>query len=176
MTLDLFAVADHAVLPPRGAVLSEDLAYRYLLWRTWDAARPTAAYVMLNPSTADASADDPTIRVCVGRARHLGLGGIVVANLFALRSTDPAALRDHRDPIGPLNDIAISCAIADAALVICAWGDHGRYLGRGEEVRAMLRGWGVGLLAIDRTSSGAPCHPLRKSYSLPLVPWGLSHG
>ena len=38
----------------RGATFSADRRYRYRLWRRWDGARPVVAFVMLNPSTADA--------------------------------------------------------------------------------------------------------------------------
>jgi hypothetical protein len=75
--------------PAKSAVISPCGLYRYRLTRTWDAVRWSAAFVMLNPSTADAVDDDPTIKRCVGFAKRWGCGGIVVANLFAFRSADP---------------------------------------------------------------------------------------
>ncbi len=86
-----------------GAVLSADGVYRYRLWRTWDASKPTLAFLMLNPSTADATEDDPTIRRCLGFAKEWGYGSLVVVNLFALRSPNPDALRENDDPVGPEN-------------------------------------------------------------------------
>ncbi|TMF61888.1 MAG: DUF1643 domain-containing protein, partial [Chloroflexi bacterium] len=69
----------------RGATFSADRRYRYRLWRRWDGARPVVAFVMLNPSTADARRDDPTIRRCIGFAKSWGFGGVEVVNLFAYR-------------------------------------------------------------------------------------------
>src|SRR5690606_18576726 len=83
--------------------------YRYLLTRPipapfWKPDAGEAVFVMLNPSTADASEDDPTIRRCIGFAKEWGCTGLTVANLYALRSTDPKGLWKHRDPVGPEND------------------------------------------------------------------------
>src|SRR5450755_1416997 len=86
------------------AVFSADRTYRYRLTRTWGSSGSHAVWVMLNPSTADALADDPTIRRCTGFSRALGLDGLVVVNLFALRATEPRELRRHPEPAGPAND------------------------------------------------------------------------
>jgi hypothetical protein len=88
------------------ALLSTCGTYRYELTRG-PLNRP-AVFVMLNPSTADASIDDPTIRRCRGFARAWGCGGLVVVNAFALRATNPAALRTHPDPVGPYNDAVLA--------------------------------------------------------------------
>jgi hypothetical protein len=85
----------------RGALLSECGQYRYRLWRLWDALAPVMVWVLLNPSTADADTDDPTVRKCVGFARAHRYGGVVLVNLFAWRATDPKQLRIVNDPVGP---------------------------------------------------------------------------
>jgi hypothetical protein len=76
-----------------GAELSACRTYRYRLWRQWDADLAPVVWVMLNPSTADESADDPTIRKCIGFAQRWGYGGIEVVNLYAYRSPDPRQLK-----------------------------------------------------------------------------------
>lgn len=76
-----------------GAVLSDCGNYRYQLWRIWDQSKPFCMFFMHNPSTADVTADDPTIRRCIGFAKSWGYGGIYVGNMFPYRSTDPKALK-----------------------------------------------------------------------------------
>lgn len=93
-------VVDPGPAPGRAAVLSPCGRYRYELTRRW-APGPLVGWVMLNPSRADAHTDDPTVRRCVGFAHRWGYGGLIIRNLYALRATDPAALADHLDPVGP---------------------------------------------------------------------------
>src|SRR5512133_2959068 len=90
-----------------GATFSRDRRYRYSLWREWNRDLSRVAFVMLNPSTADEARLDPTIRRCLGYAHAWGCGSFVVGNLFALRSTDPAALYRADDPVGRANDAAL---------------------------------------------------------------------
>ena len=82
--------------------------YRYTLTRVWSLERGLVLFVGLNPSTADAERDDPTVRRCVGYARRWGFGGVLVANLFAYRATDPRDLLAVSYPIGPRNDEVIA--------------------------------------------------------------------
>lgn len=140
------------------AILSDCKSYRYRLERRWDMERPRVAFVMLNPSTADANLDDPTIRRCIGFAKAWGFGGLIVGNLFALRSTDPKALYSHSEPIGPDNDRHLLTIADDVDQIICAWGTNGALHGRGKAVVRMLRG--RNMLALKVTSDGSPGHPL----------------
>src|SRR4051812_17109287 len=111
-------------LSQRGALLSDDGLYRYRLWRIWEELAPVMVWVMLNPSTADADVDDPSIRKCVGFAKANGCGGIIVVNLFAWRATDPKELRAVADPVGPENDAHIRWAVKAPLLatVVAGWG------------------------------------------------------
>ena len=141
-----------------GADFSDCGRYRYKLWRTWDDIRPDVMFIMLNPSTADATADDPTIRRCIGFAHDWGYGGVRVGNLFAWRTPYPQALRSALDPIGRHNDSAL-CELAEgAALVVAAWGVHGMWLARAQTVRQRFT---RPLHALGVTKSGEPAHPLR---------------
>jgi hypothetical protein len=141
-----------------GADFSECGRYRYKLWRTWDDIRPVVMFIMLNPSTADATANDPTIRRCIGFAHDWGYGGVRVGNLFAWRTPYPQALRSALDPIGRHNDGAL-CELAEgAALVVAAWGVHGMWLARARTVRQRFT---RPLHALGVTKSGEPAHPLR---------------
>ena len=135
--------------------------YRYLLWRTVAAiGTGTATWIMLNPSTADASADDPTIRRCRGFTRAWGFDRMLVVNLFAYRTTSPTDLALADAPVGPDNDRLILRAVRGGGRIICAWGIHGELHGRGEAVRALLRSAGVELHHVGLTCRGHPRHPL----------------
>ena len=147
------------------AVIEGD--YRYLLARAWDAMAEPMTWIMLNPSTADATVDDPTIRRCIGFAKAWGFGSIYVVNLFALRSTNPAALRTHPDPIGPKNDRYIREATEHSSLNVAAWGNHGAYLTRGYKVAATI----PRLHVLNMTGEGQPAHPLYLPKKREPIPW-----
>ncbi|MFJ1993007.1 DUF1643 domain-containing protein [Streptomyces asiaticus] len=156
------------------AVMDKSRTYRYLLTRIWDTSRPVMAVVMLNPSTADHRKNDPTITRLAGEngfARRFGMGGIAVVNLFALRSTDPRALRDHADPVGPHNDVFIRQTAASGALVVAAWGAGGVLRDRGQQVTVALSRAGVRLTALGVTSTGQPRHPLYLPGTAALEPY-----
>jgi hypothetical protein len=154
-----------------GATFSPCRRYRYTLWRQWD-ERPPAAFIMLNPSTADETANDPTVERCQRRAQAMGYGGIRVANIFALRSTDPRALYTAEDPVGPENDHALLTLAQGVSLVICAWGSHGRHQGRGVAVRALLHAHDIPLHVLRLNQDGNPQHPLYIGYDVAPVLWG----
>lgn len=140
------------------AVISACGTYRYLLTRTWDRDLPSVGFIMLNPSTADANEDDPTIRRCVGFAKSWGYGGIAVRNLYALRSTDPKALRSHPHAHGPDNYLYLEAAINDD-LLVCAWGANADPIDSRGLVDALL-GWGGQPHHLGLTKAGFPRHPL----------------
>lgn len=156
-------------LQDRGAVLSEDGLYRYLLWRLWDRELPRAMFVMLNPSTADAEIDDPTIRRCIGFARSWGMGGIYVTNLYPYRATNPADLWQASKPMGQGNDSYIERHLDRRGIAVAAWGAHGKPQ-RVREVRTLFFDAGIPLYALKLTKDGAPGHPLYlPAASVPVV-------
>lgn len=118
---------------------------------------------MLNPSTADADSDDPTIRRCTDFAGRWGMAELRVVNLFALRTHDPRQLlspANSLDPIGPENDRVISEELETADLIVEAWGNHGTFGDRASEVRSLVsahvsKAWHLGL-----NMTGEPRHPL----------------
>lgn len=156
------------------ALFSPCRAYRYLLTRVWDPSLPIICFIMCNPSTADEVANDPTVERCQRRAVALGAGGLIVVNIFALRSTDPAALYVAEDPIGPENDSYIIQAAQSAQTVICAWSKNGQLKGRALHVRELLDKHGVKLHALRFNKDGSPEHPLYIPYSVSPVLWELA--
>lgn len=156
----------------KSAAISPCGTYRYLLTRYWGPGF-RLPFIMLNPSTADADVDDPTIRRCMGFARREGAGGIVVANLFALRATSPTAIKYVEDPIGPKNadameSVRVTSLVTDFP-IICAWGEHSGF--RGAEVTRLLSTAGTRLVCLGLTKSGAPRHPLYVRADAPLIPF-----
>lgn len=151
-----------------GAIFSACRTYRYGLWRNWIGGEGFAMFVGLNPSTADETADDPTIRRCIGFAKAWGYAGLCMTNLFAFRATEPKEMLRAADPIGPGNDDAL-CRLANyAGVIIAAWGAHGTHLGRDRTVRSML----PKLHYLRLTKDGHPGHPLYLPKTLVPQPWG----
>ena len=175
----------------KGAIISACERYRYLLWREWrgthnrnnwqwygcrdgageDMGRPkSCVFVMLNPSTADADDDDPTIRRCVGFAKSWGYERLEVVNLFAYRATSPRsllALTHEHDPVGWDNQRHVEIATHSAGVVVCAWGSHGTHLQQDQTVQ----GWiSPPTFALGFTASGQPRHPLYLRADASLVP------
>lgn len=173
------------VYPPgvevrRSARISEGGRYRYTLVRRWDfgaVSRPPAQFIMLNPSTADAELDDPTIRRCVGFARALDAGGIVVVNLYAYRATKPADLWRADDPVGPDADLYLALvarrAVLEDAPLIAAWGANAKPDRVAEALRVIERSGATDrLTALGVTAAGAPRHPLYMPATARPVPYG----
>lgn len=157
----------------RGAVISDCGQFRYRLWRRWEPGH-TMPFVMLNPSTADATEDDPTIRKCIGFAERHGYAGIEVVNLYAFRATKPADLKRAGYPRGPENDRHIEEALRDSCSgsVYCAWGANARGLSRPAEVMEIIKRQALIAQALKVTEDGVPCHPLMLAYdSEPVVLW-----
>ena len=153
------------------AAISPDGAYRYSLGRVWSLGPRIAVFVMLNPSTADADVDDPTIRRCTAFAMREGCDGLIVVNLYAFRATNPKDLWTVNDPIGPENDAHIAAALgkanASGAPVIAAWGAHAKP----HRVYAVKSLPGMEYAkALSFTKSGAPGHPLYIKGDAPLLP------
>lgn len=155
----------------KSAILSTCGTYRYQLDRTWSDDRP-ACFIMLNPSTADAENDDPTIRRCIDFAQRWECGGIKVVNLFALRSTDPKVLVKVADPIGPDNDLYIRAAILACYPVVCAWGAEKFAYPRGVEVNNLILRLGLPWgMCLGMTRERAPRHPLYVPANTELIPF-----
>lgn len=156
-----------------GAHFSRCRRFRYALWRQWDAAGPQLMFIGLNPSTADAKRDDPTIRRCIRFARDWGYGSLVVTNLFAFRTAYPAELKAAADPVGPRNDQWIRRMAAKSDTIVAAWGNHGSWLGRSERVGRMLSGR---LYCLRLTAAGQPAHPLYLPADLEPIEWPADAG
>jgi len=143
--------------PVTSAVLSHDRVYRYELWRRWaDDGAGYVNFICLNPSKADETADDPTVKKCVKFAKSWGYDAICITNLFAYRATDPEAMKAFPDPVGLGNSRYLKEVAQRAALIVCAWGQHGSFNCRSSVVKRFLRRFDLHYLRL----SGEPWHPL----------------
>lgn len=152
------------------AMISECGTYRWWLKRAWGSA-PQACFIMLNPSTADAEKDDPTIRRCIAFARDWGFGSLIVVNLFAYRSTDKLMLRTASFPVGEFNDYYTLAAVAESAITVAAWGDFVPFR-RDDDVQRLLGKAPV--YCLGKSKKGQPYHPLYLPKDLkPLPYWNV---
>lgn len=154
-----------------GAIISKCGNYRYTLTRELSKEPRIVVFIMLNPSTADATQDDPTIRRCIGFAKALHCGRMIVLNLYAYRATNPRDLAFVADPIGPENDNYLTKikTLAGKPLVIAAWGANGKHFERSKQVMALLDGIKVHCLGL--TDEGRPRHPLYLPAKTKLMPY-----
>ncbi len=159
-----------------GAIISPCEQYRYHLWRIWDRSLPTLVFVMQNPSTADASSDDPTIRRCIGFAKRDGYGSISVRNVFALRATDERELLTHPDPFGPDNETHLLAAreVSLMSRLVVAWGN--RFGGKRLAYHYKQAGVILSTLTpycLGTTASGEPKHPLFLPANAEMILWKM---
>lgn len=168
------------------AIYSPCNRYRYRLDRRYtESPKRILNAIMLNPSTADANSDDPTVSRCQVRARAWGFDALIVTNIFAWRATDPSELYSKtlrwrlRDdlmhfPVGSENDHHIRAAAEESDMILCAWGNHGKLDNRSSVVRGILRSVATDRLHyLKMTGENEPSHPLYLDYSLPPIPWTL---
>jgi hypothetical protein len=149
--------------------------YRFLLWRHWDDGAPPLPWIMLNPSTATHEQLDPTITRCIGYSKRWGFGGIIIANAYAFRATDPNVMLAQReaDRIGPGNDANLARILAWARkgrAAMVAWGDN-LPVARESQMRRMITELEAATQCLGRTRRGSPRHPVRLGYDTPVVDW-----
>lgn len=157
------------------AILSDCGKYRYRLERHGLAGAGAVAWLMVNPSTADATENDATIRKVIGFSERMGAGWLIVGNTFAYRATDINALKTCADPKGPDNDRHLREIMGAAPVVIAAWGPLAklpeRLRRRWRTIVTMADELGVQLMCLGTAQDGQPRHPLMLAYDTPLQPW-----
>ena len=152
------------------ATFSDCMNYRYQLLRVWDESLPKIMWLMLNPSTADETKNDPTLQRCENRSRDYGFGGFYVCNIFAYRATDPRDMKAQGNPIGFDNLTYILSTAAQSQKIVCGWGSHGTHKQQGFRVMASVRQC-HDLYALRLTAKGEPSHPLYLPYDSKPFLW-----
>lgn len=152
----------------RTALFDETGHYRYRLGRCWRSQGTQVAFVMLNPSRADAFADDPTLRACIQFAQRWQYGSLSVVNLFGYCTPHPTELKAASDPVGPKNDEYVIEAVQQAERVVLAWGNWGGLGGRDRAILTLLHRHRHKLSYLQLNRSGHPRHPLYIKRDTPL--------
>ncbi|EPG6279119.1 DUF1643 domain-containing protein [Citrobacter freundii] len=152
----------------KSAVFSDCMQYRYSITRTWDETKPYVVFIGLNPSYADAEKDDRTMGRCISFAKSWGWGGVRIVNLFAYIHTNRFEMMRMANSVGSDNDRYIVETVANAGLVVAAWGDDGRHLNRSDAVRALLP---PDTKCFKINATGEPKHPLLVHRNAVLIPF-----
>lgn len=157
---------DQPTILRTGATFSRCERYRFDLFRIWDESKPKVMFVGLNPSTADATKNDPTVTRCIRYAQSWGYGGMHMMNIFAFRATDPSDMKAEPEPIGTDTDEWLLKVEQESALTLVAWGNHGAHLNRAAQVCTLLSE----LHCLKQNKNGYPAHPLYLKASLtPII-------
>jgi hypothetical protein len=153
--------------------------FRYKLWRVWDPELPYLQVIGLNPSMADETNDDPTVRRCIQYAKDWGYGGLCMTNLYAYRATDPKVMQaaykamtlrglERMLNYGHLIDVA-----ENAGLTVAAWGMNAEPSVQ-REFLAVAHAGAVKLHHLGLTQSGFPKHPLYLRKDLKPIEWSIT--
>ena len=150
-----------------GAVFSDDMKYRYELWRG-NSGSGTLAMVMLNPSIGTECVNSKTLDICLGIMKSLKYSRLVIGNLFAYRSQNPDVLYKVPNPVGVDNNAYLSRIAKEGDMLIYAWGNHGALNGhRCKEVINLLSAYHPKCLGL--TSLEQPRHPLSYKSHMHIV-------
>lgn len=160
----------------RTAEISKCGTHRWTLSREWDSAKGTVCWIMLNPSTADASNDDPTLKRCIHFTRLWGYGRLDVVNLFPFRSSKPEECQRWadwepsqdwwvRDVIYYQNMPIVVERAKAADLVVAAWGNKPWATSLAEQIVQEIQEDAEpypDIYCLGTTSNGQPKHPMAR--------------
>lgn len=154
-------------LPPLAECIIDDENFHPL-------AGKTVAFFGVNPSTADASVDDATVRKWIGFCRRWGVSRFIVGNVFSYRATDVRELAKVPFQQGPQHFAHLEKIIEDADVLVPCWGSRDKVPNDLRNQIDMMIGWlhrtGKPVMHFGLTSSGDPKHPLMLGYDTPLIP------
>lgn len=158
-----------------GAEISEDGLYRFTLTRQVESSpRPalvdqSVLFLMNNPSTADTTVDDPTIRRCTGFARGWGYGWLDVGNVNPTRATDPKDADIPPEDVLEENEDWLRLLAFRADLIVAAWGAAAPQV-LVDRVMALVEPIQT-VKALALTKAGQPRHPLYLKADLVPFTW-----
>lgn len=150
-----------------GAEFSECRKYRYALWRIWDDSKPLVMFIGLNPSTANESDNDPTIKSVCRIAKANGYGGVYMMNCFPFISTDPTRLikTPHELSVNANKLYSVGKICHD---VVFAWGNFNQV---GSDVIEFMVHLFPSAKALHINANGSPKHPLYCKSDTKFIPF-----
>lgn len=157
------------------AVFSDDGRYRHLMRRWLGESFPNRyiLFIGMNPSTADATVNDPTCAREWTFARREGFDAMIKANVGDYRATHPKMLLESGvEASSPVNLATIRQAAAGAARVVLCHGKLNRALvPAGRDLVQALDQDGVDIWCFGVNADNSPKHPLYLRGDTPLVRW-----
>ena len=151
--------------------------YRWSLRRAWGQG-PCVGWAMLNPSTADATRDDPTLWQIMCISLRLGFGSLVVVNVYPFRSSTIQGLGKwlqtwshyalepdiNARAAVEWNQIKAAKALRGCETVVAAWGASASKTDVATWISKVEDGLGgpIAWKCLGVTASKAPRHPLAR--------------
>lgn len=186
----LFETSDHPcediILKSSGACFNTSRTCRYMLWRIWDQALPIVTFAMLNPSRADESTLDNTLRRTHTFARVNGYGGMIIVNLIPFVSPSPKDAVDAEDRAfgensGGRNVQHIQNALRRSKTIVVGfgtWVSESPFREAYQQLKEILNERSP--VCLGHNADGSPKHPLYVAANTPLevfrnaTPWSTT--
>jgi len=156
-------------------LISSNKIYRWSLSYEISKSKKEIIFIGLNPSLSDEVFLDNTTKKIIKISKNNNYGKLKLINLFALISSNPKELLDHKNPIGYLNNKYIYKNLkywsenknCDLWL---GWGNKGNFLNRNKKIsKNIMKYYSIkknnfdkplGPLLIKKTIKNNPIHPL----------------
>lgn len=155
----------------RSAIFSTDMRLRYVLTRSWEGGSKMMLWIMLNPSTAAAINDDPSIRRCITFAQDWGYSGMFVVNIFPYRTPYPKNLIKTKMKPGEIwqNTAYIQEYSTKVERVVCAWGNYPILKKLNPDLSWLHQFEKIYTLKVG--ANNTPTHPLYMRKETKLIRW-----
>ena len=159
----------------RNCLISANKIYRWSLSYKISKSKKEIIFIGLNPSLSDTVFLDNTTKKIIKISKNNNYGKVKLINLFALISSNPARLFNHKNPVGYLNNNHIFKNLKHWSEnkncdLWLGWGNKGKFLNRNKRILKKIMQYNsirknnfdnpLGPLLIKKTIKDNPIHPL----------------